>query len=107
MKKTSNVFDNLESDVRSYCRAFPTVFQRAKAAHLYDESGREFIDFIAGAGTLNYGHNDPAIKQAVIDYLGQDGVIHALDMWTVAKGKFLEAFDSIILKPRALDYKLQ
>lgn len=103
----TNVFERRESEVRSYCRAFPTVFKRAQGALLYDEGGREYIDFFAGAGTMNYGHNNPAIKKAVLDYLQADGVVHALDMWTVAKRGFLEAFESTILNPRGLDYKVQ
>lgn len=102
-----DVFDRCESEVRSYCRSFPAVFNRAQGPFLYDESGREFIDFFAGAGTLNYGHNHPRIKQAVMDYLQRDGIVHALDMWTVAKREFLETFEALILKPRNLDYKVQ
>lgn len=102
-----SVFDRLESEVRSYCRAFPTIFDKARGAFLYDEKGKEYIDFFAGAGTLNYGHNNPVIKQAVVDYLGRDGVVHALDMSTVAKREFLETLESVILKPRGLDYKVQ
>jgi diaminobutyrate-2-oxoglutarate transaminase len=102
-----DVFERCESEVRSYCRAFPAVFNRAQGAFLYDESGREYIDFFAGAGTLNYGHNHPRIKQAVMEYLQHDGVVHALDMWTVAKREFLETFEALILKPRNLDYKVQ
>jgi diaminobutyrate-2-oxoglutarate transaminase len=102
-----DVFERCESEVRSYCRSFPAVFNRAQGPFLYDESGREYIDFFAGAGTLNYGHNHPRIKQAVMDYLQRDGVVHALDMWTVAKREFLETFEALILKPRNLDYKVQ
>jgi diaminobutyrate-2-oxoglutarate transaminase len=83
------------------------VFKSARGSFLYDEQGREFLDFFAGAGTLNYGHNNPQIKQAVIDYLQADGVVHGLDMWTVAKREFLQTFESVILKPRGLDYRLQ
>lgn len=83
------------------------MFKTARGAFLYDEAGREYLDFFAGAGTLNYGHNHPAIKQAVLDYLAGDGVVHGLDMMTVAKRAFLEAFEKNILLPRQLDYKLQ
>ena len=107
MIEQQNVFDRVESQVRSYCRAFPAVFDKARGAFLYDEAGNEYIDFFCGAGTLNYGHNNPGIKRAVIDYLQKDGVIHSLDMWTVAKREFLETFDSVILKSRALSYKVQ
>jgi diaminobutyrate-2-oxoglutarate transaminase len=103
----TNVFDRLESEVRSYCRAFPTVFARARGCFLSDEAGRDYLDFFAGAGTLNYGHNHPVCKRAVIDYLEADGVAHGLDMWTVAKRSFLETLERNILRPRGLDYRVQ
>jgi diaminobutyrate-2-oxoglutarate transaminase len=107
MKQNSQIFDHLESEVRSYCRAFPATFNKAQGPFLFDEEGNRYIDFFAGAGTLNYGHNNPAVKRAVLDYLAQDGIVHALDMWTVAKREFLRTFESLILKPRNLDYKIQ
>ena len=42
-----------------------------------------------------------------MSYLEQDGVLHGLDMTTVAKIELLEAIDEILLKPRKLDYKVQ
>jgi diaminobutyrate-2-oxoglutarate transaminase len=101
------IFSRRESEVRGYCRSFPAVFSRALGATVWDETGRSWIDFLAGAGTLNYGHNEPAIKQALIAYLQGDGILHALDMHTVAKREFLEAFERSILMPRGLDYKVQ
>ncbi|HWV63888.1 MAG TPA: diaminobutyrate--2-oxoglutarate transaminase, partial [Oxalicibacterium sp.] len=47
------IFNRLESEVRGYIRSFPTVFSKAQNAVLTDESGTEYIDFLAGAGTLN------------------------------------------------------
>ncbi|SDE15244.1 diaminobutyrate-2-oxoglutarate transaminase [Paenibacillus sp. UNCCL117] len=101
-----DVFNRLESEVRSYCRSFTTVFTKAKNAKLWDKSGNEYIDFFAGAGALNYGHNNERIREALVDYLLSDGVTHSLDMATAAKEKFLAAFNDIILKPRGLDYKV-
>jgi diaminobutyrate-2-oxoglutarate transaminase len=101
-----NVFESVESEVRSYCRGWPVVFDRGTGAWLYDEDGNEYLDFFAGAGALNYGHNNPVLKKAVIDYLQRDGVTHALDMHTVAKRNFLESFTNMIMKPRELDYKI-
>ncbi|HVT17874.1 MAG TPA: diaminobutyrate--2-oxoglutarate transaminase [Thermoanaerobaculia bacterium] len=101
------IFDRLESEVRSYCRSFPTVFTSALGYHLVDEAGRRYIDFFSGAGTLNYGHNHPDIKRELVDYLQGDGVLHSLDMATAAKRRFLEFFESLILAPRRLDYKVQ
>jgi len=102
-----SVFSAVESEVRSYIRSFPTVFDTARGSILTDEAGREYIDFFCGAGTLNYGHNHPLIKRDVIAYLSDDRIQHALDMATVAKRRFLELFRDVILAPRGLDYKLQ
>ncbi len=101
------IFAARESAVRSYCRAWPTVFDRASGSWLYDEDGRGYLDFFAGAGALNYGHNNPVLKQALLDYLAGDRVIHSLDMFTVAKRDFLTAFDELVLRPRRLDYLVQ
>lgn len=102
-----SVFEELESDVRFYCRRFPVVFDRAQGAELYTEDGRMFIDFFCGAGTLNYGHNNAFIKRRVMEYLARDGVLHGLDMHTVAKREFLRTFARVVLEPRGLDYKVQ
>ncbi|WP_027966874.1 diaminobutyrate--2-oxoglutarate transaminase [Halomonas halocynthiae] len=103
----TQIFEHMESNVRTYSRSFPVVFTTAKNARLTDEDGREYIDFLAGAGTLNYGHNNPEIKKALIDYLSEDNIIHGLDFWTTAKRDYIEALEEIILKPRGLDYKVQ
>ncbi|MGE4455580.1 MAG: diaminobutyrate--2-oxoglutarate transaminase [Arcobacteraceae bacterium] len=101
------VFENYESVVRGYIRSFPTIFATAKGATLTDEQGNVYIDFFAGAGTLNYGHNNQKATDAMIDYLQTDGIVHGLDMATSAKKAFMEKFIETILKPRNLEYKLQ
>ncbi|NER25809.1 MAG: diaminobutyrate--2-oxoglutarate transaminase, partial [Symploca sp. SIO1C2] len=101
------VFNQLESNVRSYSRLFPTVFKKAQGAILEDREGVKYIDFLSGVGTLNYGHNNPQIKERLFRYLESDGIVHGLDLATVAKEEFLEAFAAIILKPRQLNYKVQ
>jgi diaminobutyrate-2-oxoglutarate transaminase len=101
-----DVFNEWESEVRSYVRSFPAVFDTARGSLLIGEDGREYIDFFAGAGTVNYGHNNPLLKQALLDYIGRDGIVHGLDMATAAKRSFIEAFADLILVPRGLRYKL-
>ncbi len=99
--------DRLESKVRSYCRSFPVVFKRAQGSILEDEEGKKYIDFLAGAGTLNYGHNNPTLKRELLSYIESDGITHGLDMATKAKRDFLETFESLILRPRGMKYKVQ
>lgn len=102
-----NIFEKCESNVRSYCRSFPDIFHRAKGSIIYSDSGKEYIDFFAGAGALNYGHNHDYIKQKVMSYLDADGIAHGLDMYTSAKEKFLAKFDEVVLSSRKLDYRIQ
>jgi diaminobutyrate-2-oxoglutarate transaminase len=98
-----DVFRRLESNVQSYARNFPAIFAYARGTELRDIHGRRFLDFLSGAGSLNYGHNNPVFKQALIEYIEQDGITHSLDLHTVAKERFLEAMNDIILAPRGLD----
>ncbi len=101
------IFEQLESEVRGYVRSFPTIFKTAKGSFLWNEDGTKYIDFFAGAGTLNYGHNNPIISQAMIEHLQSDGIVHGLDKATVAKKEFLQTFYDNILAPRNLEYKVQ
>ncbi|MEV3961870.1 diaminobutyrate--2-oxoglutarate transaminase [Nocardia sp. NPDC050193] len=103
----TTIFDEIESNVRGYCRSWPTVFETAQGAWLRDESGKDFLDFFAGAGALNYGHNNPVLKSALVDYIAGDGITHGLDMSTIAKRKLLETVRDTLLAPRGLDYKIQ
>ncbi|MGE3143174.1 MAG: aminotransferase class III-fold pyridoxal phosphate-dependent enzyme, partial [Hyphomonadaceae bacterium] len=102
-----SVFERMESRVRSYARSFPAVFDRAQGPFMYDKAGRAYLDFLSGCATLNYGHNHPALKQALIDYVAGDGLTHSLDMHSAAKEAFLDSFDKRILKPRGLSYRVQ
>ncbi|WP_373085904.1 diaminobutyrate--2-oxoglutarate transaminase [Sneathiella sp.] len=101
------VFDRVESGVRSYSRSFPKLFNKAVGATIYDEKGNSYTDFLAGCSSLNYGHNDPDLKKALIEYISEDGIAQGLDMFTDAKEQFLSSFETYILKPRGLDYRLQ
>jgi len=101
-----DTFAKLESEVRSYCRSFPTVFTRANGSTMWNEEGRSYVDFFAGAGALNYGHNHPDLKRALLRYVADDGITHSLDMATGAKRRFLETFQSAVLAPRGYDYKV-
>lgn len=102
-----DVFTRRESEVRGYVRAFPTVFDRASGSTIVDADGREYLDFFAGAGVLNYGHNNPAFTEALIAELERGGIMHGLDMATSSKRAFIEAFERLVLEPRGFDHKLQ
>ena len=100
------VFENYESEVRSYCRSFPAVFTTSKGSIMKDENGKEYIDFFCGAGALNYGHNNDYIKEKMVAYLMSDGIMHSMDMMTVPKKEFLQFFEEKVLQPRGLNFKV-
>ena len=100
-----SIYERRESDVRSYARAMPRQFNRAEGVWMYDNQGGRYLDFLSGCSTLNYGHNHPVLKKALVDYIATDGITHGLDLHTDAKADFLETFEELILKPRGLDYR--
>lgn len=104
---SKETFSNHESAVRSYCRSFPDVFDRAKGSELFSESGKRYIDFLSGAGALNYGHNNDFIKKKLVEYIEADLIMHALDFHTSAKAEFLEELHASILAPKGFDYRVQ
>ena len=104
---TPATFEILESSVRSYSRTFPRVFARARGASLYADDGDEYLDFLMGCSSLNYGHNHPALKEALVSYIAGDGLAHGLDLYSESKEQFLREFYETILRPRNLDYVIQ
>lgn len=102
-----NIFEQWESGIRGYCRLYPTVFKSASNARQVDENGKSYIDFFAGAGVLNFGHNNEHMKKAIIEFIENDGVAHSLDTYTTAKRDFLQKFVDTILTPRSMNYKMQ
>lgn len=103
----TSVFEHHESSIRGYCRNFPTVFESASNARQVAEDGTSYIDFFAGAGVLNFGHNNPRMKEAMIAFLEADGVAHSLDTYTTTKRDFIRRFHEVVLQPRGMDHRLQ
>jgi len=96
-----------ESAVRSYSRSFPALFATAQGDYLTAQDGTRYLDFLAGAGSLNYGHNPEFIKRALVGYLETNGLTHGLDLATTAKRDFLAALHQHVLAPRGLPYLVQ
>lgn len=106
MTATPDIFTRRESEARSYCRGIPAVFTSARGSILTGSDGRDYIDFLAGCSSLNYGHNDPDMKAALIEHIAGDGIAHGLDLHTTTKADFLDAFDRYVLAPRGMDHRV-
>ena len=101
-----SIYERRESGVRSYARSMPRQFGKAEGVWMHDSEGGRYLDFLSGCSTLNYGHNHPLLKQALLDYIAADGIAHGLDLHTDAKEAFLRTFEDVILTPRGLDYRV-
>lgn len=101
----TRIYERRESAVRSYARSIPRQFNKAQGVWMHDNHGGRYLDFLSGCSTLNYGHNHPVLKQALLDYIAADGIAHGLDLHTDAKADFLAALETLVLKPRGLDYR--
>lgn len=67
-RSETHVFDHHESNVRSYCRSYPVIFDTAQGTEIFTHDKRRFLDCLAGAGTLNYGHNNLSLLEPVLVY---------------------------------------
>lgn len=86
----------LESKVAYYSTLFPGTFKSAEGCYITTTDGRRYLDFFAGAGALNYGHNHPQLMNPVVEYINNGGILHSLDMKTVAKETFMKVFPTIL-----------
>ena len=80
--------NKMESNVRSYPRKLPLAIAKAKGSWVTDVEGNEYLDFLAGAGTLALGHNHPQIISAMKEVLDSGLPLHTLDLTTPMKDAF-------------------
>ncbi len=82
--------NEMESNVRSYPRKLPLAIAKAQGCWITDVEGNEYLDCLAGAGTLALGHNHPATINAIKDVLESGLPLHTLDITTPIKDAFTE-----------------
>ncbi|MDA9440785.1 diaminobutyrate--2-oxoglutarate aminotransferase [Bradyrhizobium sp. CCBAU 51745] len=98
----------LELKGRFCSESSPIVLSRARGSIALTVDGRRIIDFYSGAGSLNYGHNNHQIRDAITQYLVSDAVVHGFNMTTSAKLNFVDTFTSVVLRERGLpQYNVQ
>jgi len=47
----------------------PVCFVRGQGMRLWDDAGKEYLDFLAGIAVVGLGHSDPAVCQAVCNQI--------------------------------------
>jgi diaminobutyrate-2-oxoglutarate transaminase len=96
-----------ESSARTYADAVDRVIERGHGSRVVDSEGREYLDFLACAGTLATGHNDPRVLSRVRDFLDSGHVLQALDMTTPVKHAFVSRLLANLPGRLAHDGKVQ
>ncbi|HZG70905.1 MAG TPA: aspartate aminotransferase family protein [Chondromyces sp.] len=85
-----------ESNARSYPRRLPLAIKRAEGIYVTDMDGKQYIDCLAGAGTLALGHNHAVVREAIEDVMQSYIPLHTLDLTTPVKEAFVdEVFASL------------
>ncbi|KUK48592.1 MAG: Acetylornithine aminotransferase [Actinobacteria bacterium 66_15] len=59
----------------------PVLFERGEGMRLYDDQGREYLDFVSGIGAVNLGHAHPAVADAVADQMRR--LVHVSNLYHV------------------------
>jgi acetylornithine/N-succinyldiaminopimelate aminotransferase len=60
-------------------RRYPVTFARGKGFYLYDESGRPYLDFVAGVAVTALGHAHPEVTEAVARQAGR--LVHTSNLY--------------------------
>jgi acetylornithine/N-succinyldiaminopimelate aminotransferase len=60
-------------------RRYPVTFARGKGFYLYDESGRPYLDFVAGVAVTALGHAHPEVTEAIARQAGR--LVHTSNLY--------------------------
>lgn len=66
--------------MQTYARK-PVMFVRGDGMRLFDDEGREYLDFVSGIGAVNLGHSHPAVAAAVCEQVGR--LVHVSNLFYV------------------------
>ncbi|NTU71361.1 MAG: acetylornithine/succinylornithine family transaminase [Coriobacteriia bacterium] len=66
--------------MQTYARK-PVMFVRGEGMRLYDDEGREYLDFVSGIGAVNLGHAHPAVTAALCDQASK--LVHVSNLFYV------------------------
>jgi acetylornithine/N-succinyldiaminopimelate aminotransferase len=72
--------------MNTYAR-LPVAFDRGEGAWLYDDTGRRYLDALAGIAVNTLGHNHPRLVRAIAEQAGR--VIHTSNLYRVPRQETL------------------
>lgn len=91
----------------SWARSGLTEPFRTDDGSLLVTDHREYIDFYSGAGTLNYGHHNVRLKQALSDDVHHHGQLGTGERTESITNQFFETVNRVLLEPRSWSYQMR
>lgn len=90
-KSLKYVPGGVHSPVRSFkgLHTTPRFINRGKGAMIWDEEGKDFIDFCMSFGPLIHGHQDPEIKDAIIKALDSGWTFGACEKYSLELAEYI------------------
>lgn len=90
-KSLEYVPGGVHSPVRSFkgLHTTPRFINRGKGAHIWDEEGKDYIDFCMSFGPLIHGHQDPEIKEAIIKALDNGWTFGACEKYSLELAEYI------------------
>lgn len=64
--------------MKTYSR-FPLTFEKGEGMYVYDENGKEYLDFVAGIAVNSLGHNHPKLVKAISEQAAK--LIHISNLY--------------------------
>lgn len=68
-----------------------TMFVRGDGVRLYDDTGKEYLDWVAGIAVVSLGHGDAGVASAIRDAL-DCGLIHTSNLYRTEPGERVAAW---------------
>jgi glutamate-1-semialdehyde 2,1-aminomutase len=104
-KSLKYVPGGVHSPVRSFkgLHTTPRFVNRGLGAKIWDEEGKEFIDFCMSFGPLIHGHQDPEIKEAIIKALERGWTFGACEKYSLELAEYIVNMISFIEQIRFMN----
>lgn len=90
-KSLKYVPGGVHSPVRSFkgLHTTPRFINRGSGAMIWDEEGKDYVDFCMSFGPLIHGHQDPEIKEAIIKALDKGWTFGACEKYSLELAQFI------------------
>lgn len=90
-KSLKYVPGGVHSPVRSFkgLHTTPRFINRGKGAYIWDEDGKNYIDFCMSFGPLILGHQDPEVKAAIVKALDNGWTFGACEKYSLEMAEYI------------------